>query len=301
MSERRIGLISANYVLLWARLCSQLFGSDPLKAIIFATITQANTGHLDQHPETSRAWGVAERPPPDELRRRVTLYAVASALGVSRETLRRKVKALVREGYLAEDAGGVYVPPEATVTPRTLEVLRANTALARDFYLELTAAGVGQSSSSSPAPSPEVRLDRAIGRLTNTFCLRFLDNLACLGGGDVMLGLTACALEVSGTRHLLERPELLPPGRATPLPDAARKPVTALALSRELAIPRETARRHLHWWISRGVVRSVSGGFILSEQHFDWTPMGVLFSRTKANARQLEAGLRRTGILLPDA
>lgn len=226
---------------------------------------------------------------------------MASALGVSRETLRRKVKALMREGYLAEDSGGVYVPAEKTLTPQALDVLRANTALARDFYLRLTAAGVGRHAPDPATPPQEGRLDRAIGRLTNTFCLRFLDNLTCLGDGDVMLGLTACALDVSSTRHLLDNPRRLLSGRATPLRDAERRPVTALALSKELAIPRETARRHLHRWIDRGVVRPVTRGFILSDQQIEWTHMGVLFSRTLADARRLEAALRPTGILIPDA
>ncbi|MDO8377530.1 hypothetical protein [Phenylobacterium sp.] len=296
MNRRLVGQLSSDYVLRWIRQSTALFG-DITTAMIFATITQANTAYLDQRPEGTRAWGTLQKPAPDDLRRPITAHAAAAALGLPRETLRRKLNGLKAEGYIEETPDGVIIRAEAMLQPRVIATVIANTELARDFCLRLQRAGVVSIDRPASADLDEP-LHRAIGRATNTFCLRFLENVMALSAGDLMLGLTACALEGANIRRLAESAtELVGPIRT--IPDSVRQPITAVALAGEIGLPRETTRRHLHKLIGLGVCRALPGGFIFTEARFNPTRIAASLGRTAANVRQLHATLIGVGVMLP--
>lgn len=296
MNRRLVGQFSSDYVLRWIRLSTALFG-DITTTIIFATITQANTAYLDQRPEGIRAWGALDKPTPDNLRRPITAYAAAAALGLPRETLRRKLNVLKAEGYVEETPDGVIIRAEAMLQAQVVAAAIANTDLARDFCLKLQRAGVVPVDRTGGADLEEP-LHRAIGRATNTFCLRFLENVMALSAGDLMLGLTACALEAANIRGLAESAtELVGPIRT--IPDSVRQPTTAVSLAKELGLPRETTRRHLHRLIALGVCRAVPGGFIFTEARLDSERIADSLARTAANARHLHATLIGAGVMLP--
>lgn len=296
MNRRLVGQFSSDYVLRWIRLSTALFG-DITTAIIFATITQANIAYLDQRSEGTRAWGALDTPAPDNLRRPITAYAAAAALGLPRETLRRKLNGLKAEGYVEETPDGVIIRAEAMLRPHLVAAVIANTDLARDFCLRLQRAGIVSVDRTGGADLEEP-LHRAIGRATNTFCLRFLENVMALSAGDLMLGLTACALEAANIRGLADSAtELVGPIRT--IPDSVRHPTTAAALAKELGLPRETTRRHLHRLIALGVCRTVPGGFIFTEARLDSERVAASLARTAANARHLHATLIGAGVMLP--
>ncbi|WP_421932832.1 hypothetical protein [Phenylobacterium sp.] len=296
MNRRLVGQFSSDYVLRWFRLSTDLFG-DITTTIIFATITQANTAYLDQRPEGGRDWGTLDRPAPDNLRRPITAHAAATALGLPRETLRRKLNSLKAEGYVEETPDGVIIRAEAMLRPPVVATVIANTDLARDFCLRLQRAGIVPIDRTGGADLEEP-LHRAIGRATNTFCLRFLENVMALSGGDLMLGLTACALEAANIRGLAESAtELVGPIRS--IPDSVREPISAMSLARELGLPRETTRRHLHRLIALGVCRAAPGGFIFTEARLDADRITASLGRTAANVRHLHATLIGAGVMLP--
>lgn len=296
MNRRLVGQFSSDYVLRWIRLATALFG-DITTTIIFATITQANLGHLDQGPDRVRTWGALNKPAPNDLRRPITAHAAAAALGLPRETLRRKLNGLKAKGYVDETRDGVIIRAEAMLQPPLVATTVANTDLARDFCLKLQRAGL-VSVDRMAAPELDEPLHRAIGRATNTFCLRYLENVMALSGGELVLGLTACALEGANIRHLAESgADLIGPIRT--IPDSERRPITAAALAEEISLPRETTRRHLHRLIALGVCRAVPGGFIFTEARFNPERLATSLGRTAANVRQLYAALIGLGVMLP--
>lgn len=295
-NTRLIAVLAADYVVRWLQLRASHFG-DITTAVVFATVSRANTAHLDRRPETARAWGALETPPTDDLRRPVTAYAAAAALGLPRETLRRRIKALGALGYLDETPEGMFIPARFMTTQGVMNDMRNTTILSRDFCLALRRAGLGPTPPRTPDGAvPEPPLHRAISRATNAFCLRVLEDVTRLAGGDLMLALVTCALNDANLRHLAEEPgaPLLRP--AAPLPESLRRPVAARALAKVLGLPAETTRRHLHRLIERRMCATVRGGFISIQDRIDWPTVAALFERTTANARQLEVTLTGLGI-----
>ncbi|MBI1405756.1 MAG: hypothetical protein GC145_06480 [Caulobacter sp.] len=83
-------------------------GGDLLAGIVCATIISANLSHMATGSDDDDAFGDAL--PPDEMRRPVSMQALARATLLPRETVRRTVGRLVDAGVCVRTPRGVYVP-----------------------------------------------------------------------------------------------------------------------------------------------------------------------------------------------
>lgn len=113
--------------------------NDLLTSIIFAAIGQANVAHL-MGPDDDYA-GLAVIPP-DEVRRPVSVLAIAQSLRLPYETTRRHVEKMVRSGACRRVKGGVIVPAAILDTPANRDLVRANMTNLRRLFRALKAAGV---------------------------------------------------------------------------------------------------------------------------------------------------------------
>jgi hypothetical protein len=109
--SRRVVRLSVGYFLALARNVRQVVGGDMFRALIFLTIVQANIqAILDDEALDAQFCGLNDIPP-DALRRAVSTYAVARALGAPYETVRRHVGKLVEQGLLVRTEGGGSLAP----------------------------------------------------------------------------------------------------------------------------------------------------------------------------------------------
>ena len=82
-----------------------------------------------------------DQPPPDEVRRPVSVSAIARSLGVPYETLRRHVWRLIEAGVCVRVEGGLIAPTTALETPAATRAMLANVRYVRNFVDILRALG----------------------------------------------------------------------------------------------------------------------------------------------------------------
>lgn len=103
-----------DYALRLIRVYTDLVGGDPTTALVFIAAAQASTQHVNPNDLRVRDGDFIR----DDLRRPVTLSALARSLGLPVETTRRHVVRLVAQN-LAErtEHGGVVVTTRQLDTP----------------------------------------------------------------------------------------------------------------------------------------------------------------------------------------
>ena len=118
------------------------YGGDITAALVFASVVEANVGHLATSPDSTAALATVGRLPPDEMRRPVTGVALAAALGIPNETVRRKIKGLIDQGALVRVDGGLIVPTEVMASDRMTRLTRASFLNLRRLFIQLRRIGV---------------------------------------------------------------------------------------------------------------------------------------------------------------
>jgi DNA-binding Lrp family transcriptional regulator len=267
---------STDYLVRWSKLATVALGGSVATAVVLAAAHQATFAAP----------------------RRITASAIASSLGQSRETVRRRVKDLAARGLLRETPTGVYVPDEALVSVGYRRAADAIVRLTRDAHPRFRAAGITAAAAQAAEP-PVARRELIVGA-TNTFCLRMLESMS-RPQGDVIPVLLFCALAVANTRELQPDPAAPFSTFSRPMPESLLRPVTALALAAEVGLPRETARRYLAQLVEAGVCSRVTGGFIAVQATFETPPVQAMRRRIETHARQFMAAVDQAGLFHPDA
>lgn len=137
--------LGSDYFLRSLSLLQGLGWGDLMTSLVCMAILQANVGHLDAPGGPGRQFADGDPRPPDDVRRPVSVLAVAANLGIPYETARRHVAKLIKAGLCVRVSGGVMMPAEAMDTPAHREVQRANVANLRRLYRNLAAAGLDMS------------------------------------------------------------------------------------------------------------------------------------------------------------
>ncbi|MEH3035739.1 MAG: ArsR family transcriptional regulator [Sphingomonas adhaesiva] len=95
---------------------------------IVAAIVAANVRAITADPGLAARYGTDDSPPPDDLRKPVSVRALAQELDIPFETVRRRVAALEEAGVVLRGARGVIVPGRMLRTPEHLANNRRITA-----------------------------------------------------------------------------------------------------------------------------------------------------------------------------
>ncbi|MDB5417842.1 MAG: hypothetical protein JWP50_1261 [Phenylobacterium sp.] len=232
-------------------------GGDIMGPLILSVIVEANVAPINQDPELSHRYATLDSPPPDELRRPVSINAVAASLRLPYETVRRRIAGMADTGAVVVTPRGVYVPTLTVDDPFRLAAATYRYERLKAFYLELKALGALDDVSVRPPEAPTYPAPpiRAGVRLISEYTLRVIDQIM-RRLGDPLTGLILLEMARANAEHL--------PSGATridrPMPDAQRKPIPVLALSRRLGLPPETTRRHVRRLEAEGFCRRVRGG-----------------------------------------
>lgn len=225
------------------------FGRDVVDGLLITAISQANVARITRSRELQLAYATLDHPPPDELRRPVSVSATANSLRLPFETARRRIAALVELGAIRTTSRGVMVPTAPLNSPFYRFVAGAHYSKVRDLYFRLRAIGMLEDLTQAAGPGfppddPPVRL---VVRLSSDYILR-LAELISAHIGDVVTGIVLMDLFHANTEHFPDTEG----GSAdagwtaeTFVPDEHRRPVRPLAISERLAIAPETVRRHL--------------------------------------------------------
>lgn len=140
-------------------LAGMLPGEDILTMLVHRAIVTANLAHLDVDPSL-RQFATLAAAPPDEVRRPVSVRAVAASMGVPFETVRRRTQRLVELGICRRVRGGLIVPAATLEGPDAELALRGNIAGLRRLFRRLESAGFDLSGAAAPPAELPALADR---------------------------------------------------------------------------------------------------------------------------------------------
>ena len=106
-----------------------IFGFDCENMIIVASVASSTVQHILASPELLAPYTCLTTVIPAEQQRPVTRSAVTRATGLPRETVRRKVAAMIKSGLLISDSrGGIRVQPGLLTTSDFAKAIAQNEA-----------------------------------------------------------------------------------------------------------------------------------------------------------------------------
>ena len=300
MKQGHLARLSTDFVLRRVnRVRASLFGGDLVMTLVFAAVTQANVAHIDDNDELSRRWSDLSAPPPDDLRRPVSGYAIALTLGLPRETIRRKINTLIEQGWLTSLESGFVASAETHANEALIQVTLDDARAARSLFVSiLQAETVSEQDAAVAAERPH--LPRMISRASNAYCLVVLEELRRLFNGEVMTGLIFCAIVNANYRSPRPAPSE-PNSDQAETADRQAEPITALALAESMGLPRETARRHIKKLEQSGYCDSGPRGLVIPQSVLTRPAVQATFDRTASGVRTLVQRLAMAGVLSPDA
>ncbi|WP_145998301.1 hypothetical protein [Caulobacter flavus] len=265
---------------------------DLLDAWILTAALDANMAPVTRDPALMEAYGRAAQSTPDDLRRPVSVNAVAQSLRLPFETVRRRVLRLAREGHCVVGPNGVVVPNSAVTTDVYLAEMRGRQARARRFHRDLKAIGaLPVEPASAPAASEEPPL-RAMNWALSEYVLRACNDLIALTenlvASRVLLELVVSNIEDLPADDL--------PGWAAAPADAGR-PARTAALARSLRVPAETVRRHLNGLQVQGYALRRGDGWVATAPAEALPRLSAMADANRANLKRLFSRLRALGAL----
>ena len=133
---------STEYILRSIDMMTNVVGGDLMKGLIFVAIVQANTQHIVNDEVLNQAYSEADKVPPDENRRPVSVHALSVSLGIPYETTRRYVNKLLVEGFCQRARRGLIVPAEVLARPEMVSGLRRNFSNLQRLFAGLRRGGV---------------------------------------------------------------------------------------------------------------------------------------------------------------
>jgi DNA-binding Lrp family transcriptional regulator len=278
------------------------FGRDVVDGLLMAAISAANVAQITRDPELQRAYATLDQVPPDDLRRPVSISAIANSLRIPFETARRRIAALAELGVIRTAPGkGVIIPQAPLNSPFYRMGAAAHYALVRNLYFRVRALGLLEdlprpSAAAFDPDNPPVRL---VVRLSSNFILRMAEPLA-LHIGDLVTGLIFMEIVHANTEHLPDSEGGVHDGDWSAdgfVPDGLRHAVRAAALSERLGIPPETVRRHLMRLQKADRVERIGDGYIVPARVLARGPIVQYLVDNQSHLHRLYAALADFGVL----
>jgi hypothetical protein len=138
--SRPLAYYSVEYMLRILRNLGPIFNFDYECMIIALSVSLSNIQHLVASPELLAPYASLDAIIPDDLQRPVTRAAITRASGLPRETVRRKVQAMITAGVLITDArGGVRVKPGLFASEAFVRAIERNETDVRRLVRQLGA------------------------------------------------------------------------------------------------------------------------------------------------------------------
>ena len=117
------GIVACDALLRILRLASDIFGPDLDRIVVYLSVVSAAGSHYQRNPELRARYADAE-PLPAEKLLGISRRAIADSVGLPRETVRRKIAALIAAGYIVEEGGLVKPRTPIVELGRNMEFLQ---------------------------------------------------------------------------------------------------------------------------------------------------------------------------------
>jgi len=248
---------------------TKLAGGDLRSGLVFLALWTANMRPIMQSAAND-TYGGMDTLPPDEMIRPIAVHALSESLLIPYETTRRHVEKLVAKGLCVRDGRGVRVAVATVAGNPEVAAMIANALPSLLLFLDdLRRSAFDFAPYRQPLPvtaplPPSGELPpnaRALLRVCSDYVARCVDVLGRLYDNDFAAGLVHTAIWMANVDGIRRGPENLTYGALHVLPpDGLRQPISISALAAGLAMPFETARRHVNKLLrARMAVRTGKG------------------------------------------
>lgn len=139
---------------------------------------------------------------------------------------------------------------------------------------------------------------RKIARLTAEYMISMVGLLTQSSGMDPTDILIVSAVSAANVAHLIDDPEKVDVywSKGMAIPFEVRRPITSLAISESLGLPRETCRRRIKGLVERGHLMRRPGGLMAIQEQADPARMAAMFMANAQLFRKLVRKLRKHGV-----
>ena len=265
---------------------------DVLDSLLFGAILMANTEPLAQDPLLAQAYADVHAVMPDDLRRPVSINAVAQSLRLPFETARRRIRRMARTGDMVITPRGVYIPAAAVTNAHFMTIVMRRHERLRQFYADLLAADALPQPAAADLPPAATAPLRLTNRAVAEYMLRIADS-AVARMGDPAATLILAQLASLNAQGFTEAEF----GAWSRDPVAAGRPVRIATLAGRLRFSPETTRRHILALEGRGFCVRVEAG-LLATAPAEARPLIVQVTEENlAHVHRLFARLRHLGVL----
>ncbi len=277
------------------------FGRDIVDALLLCAISQANVAQITRNTELQRRYARLDQPPPDELRRPVSISAIANSLRIPFETARRRISALIELGVVVTHPRGVIIPTAPLNSPFYRMGAAAHYELVRKLYFRLRGIGLLEDLArpADPAYDPENPPVRLVVRLSSDYVLRLAEPIG-EHMGDLVSGLVLMDIIHANTEHLSDTQG----GQADAewdvsgfVPDTQRRPIRAATLAERLGMAHETIRRHLVRLVADDRCERNGDGYIVPARVLAREPFVRYMVDNQSHLHRLFAQLSDYGVL----
>ena len=277
------------------------FGRDVIDGLLMVAISQANVAQITRNAELQRTFATLDQPPPDEMRRPVSISALANSLRIPFETARRRIASLVDAGIVRTAPRGVVIPAGPLNSPFYRMGAEANYGLVQSLYFRLRGIGLLEDlpRPNGPAFDPDNPPIRLVIRLSSDYLLRLAEPLS-RHMGDLVTGLILMDMIHANTEHLADTEAGDPSGGWSAegfVPDHVRRPVRATQLSERLGIPQETVRRHLQRLVEADQCERNKDGYLAPARILARAPFVQYMVDNQSHLHRLYTGLGDFGVL----
>lgn len=263
--RRQVVRLGGEHLLNTARLAIRTVNSDLVTATLFMAISRANVREVTAAAQKEPRYSGLDEIPPDELRRPISVYALARELRLPYETARRYAGKLLRARIVERVGDGLVIPAMVYARTSMRQILEETCRETQRFVDALAEAGVR----GPPVAAADGDRRRQILRLAVDYYLRCIDRLTTDLELDMVHALVYVAVVQANVRHMIADGALATEFAAleTVPPDRVRRAVSVYAVARELRLPYETTRRYAGQLIAQGLcARGGEGGLMVPQQ-----------------------------------
>jgi len=294
----RVAWLNTRLTLAFTRATRDLLGGDLVGSLLIPAISEANVGHLDQHPDDTLRHLTLAAAYPDSLRRPANVMSIAASLDIPRETARYKLEAMLERGLVHRQDGGIVLLTETLTSERFLPAIPRYLEAMGEFVTDLggiSACGLRPGQALLRPIWPVAGAVRRLGTAHVLRCVGPLRRFApCLSPWVRYLRM-ATLHETAA--HLRPYPGALDVPDSVLWTPTHRTAVSGLHLARTYDIPVETVRRRLQGLEEGGLIVRNSAGVALNAVRLPG--LSALQDRTNADTRQLIWRLCLAGAIPP--
>jgi len=265
---------------------------DVVDSLLFGAIIVANLTGVNRDPDLAHAYAAIDQATPDDLRRPVSINAIAQSLRLPFETARRRIRRLAKTGAVTITPRGVFVPVDAIADPTFIARAVARHERLRLFYGTVKSLGALPEAGTAAPGGPVAPPVRVTNRAMAEYMLRFVNDVVAVTGEPIS-GLIMLQLVRSNAAGLASD-DLEAWARA---PARLGLPVRTSDLAQALRMPHETVRRHMLSLETAGFCVRSPRGFCAVAPPWAAPAVGHLVEANLANVQRLFARLRQLGVL----